>query len=245
VRQDPIIQQLLNKGRAVTLEAKSPGSRGPKTKKIDPEQLLDAAQEIFASEGIKGTSIRAIAKAAGCDPALLYYHFENKETIFTALLSRKFPLLLGDLQRITDPSDTRHTSDRLWEVLQTYHKHLVDDSGFRATIRGELVRGAEGVRDMLTQRISPVLQALSGLIQQGIQRGHLRSDLHPTLTVFYFVRMEFEILDLIPIMGQRFSQIEPRKLLPTAERTWFELFWRGIAREPQAALPFLNQGATE
>lgn len=217
-------------------------SRGPKAQRVNPEQLLDAAQEIFAREGIGGTSIRAIAKAAGCDPALIYYHFQNKEAMFTALLGRKFPLLLGDLQRITDPSDTRHTSERLWEVLQTYHKHLADDSGFRAIVRGELVHGAEGIRDMLAQRIIPVLQALSDLIRQGIQRGHLRPNLQPVFTMFYLVRMEFEILDLVPIMGQRFSQIEPQNLLPTAERTWFELFWRGVASNPEAPLPFLIQG---
>lgn len=218
-------------------------SRGPRAKKIDPEQLLDAAQEIFAKEGIKGTSLRAIANAAGCDPALIYYHFANKEAMFTALLGRKFPLLLGDVQRIADPSDARHTSERLWEVLQTYHKHLADDSGFRATISGELVRGAEGIRDMLAERIVPVLQALSNLIQQGIQRGHLRSDLQPIFTMFFLVRMEFEILDLVPIMGHRFSQIEPQNLVPVAERAWFELFWRGVASKPEAPLPFLDQGA--
>jgi AcrR family transcriptional regulator len=237
---DPKIQQSLNKDHLVKHETKS---RGPRAKKIDPEQLLSAAQEIFAKEGIQGSSLRAIAKAAGCDPALIYYHFENKEAVFTALLGRKFLLLLGDIQRIADPSDVRHTSERLWEILQTYHKHLADDSGFRAIISGELVRGAEGIKDLLAQRIAPVLQALSNLLQQGIQRGHLRPDLQPVFTMFILVRMEFEILDLVPVMGQRFGIVDIKGAIPLAERTWFEVFWRGVATDPQMPLPFLNQGA--
>jgi len=214
--------------------------RGPKAERIDPSRILEAAQRVFSQEGVQGTSIRAIAREAGCDPALIYYHFVNKEAMFTAVLGRKFPPLLGDLQRIADPSDTRHTAERLWKVLQTYHKHLADDAGFRATVQGELVRGAEGIRDLLAQRIVPVLQALSSLIQQGVERGDLRPGLHPVLTVFFMVRMEFEILDLVPIMGQFLGVVEAGKMIPLAERTWFELFWRGIAARPDDPLPFLN-----
>ena len=221
-----------------------PRPRGPKTQKIDPAQILGAAQALFSREGVQGASVRAIAREAGCDASLIYYHFENKEAIFTALLARKFPLLQQELERIADSADGRHTALRLWEVLQAYHSHLVDDAGFRAIVRGEIVRGAEGIQDLLTQRIAPVIQALSNLMQQGVQRGHIRPGLPPMLLVFFLVRLEFEILDLIPDMDQRLAAMPAEDALPLAERCWFEVFWRGIATHPEEPLPFHPQGAS-
>ena len=102
------------------------------------------------------------------------------------------------------------------------------------------MRGAEGTQVALTTQILPIFQALTDLIRQGIDRGQLRPDLNPMLAVFFFVRLEFEILDLIPVMAQRLCTLDPDEALPLAERTWFEVFWRGVAVHPEEALPFLN-----
>jgi AcrR family transcriptional regulator len=46
------------------------------------EAILAAAREAFADRGFDGTSIRAIATAAGVDPALVYHYFGTKEQLF-------------------------------------------------------------------------------------------------------------------------------------------------------------------
>lgn len=48
--------------------------------------ILQAASELFAARGFKGTSMRAIAAAAGVDVALLSHYFGNKEGLFRAAL---------------------------------------------------------------------------------------------------------------------------------------------------------------
>ena len=54
-----IIQRLLN---WTSMTAASPSkSRGPKPTKVDPDQLLDAAQAVFAEDGLRAASLRAIA----------------------------------------------------------------------------------------------------------------------------------------------------------------------------------------
>lgn len=219
---------------------KVPHSRGPKTVKIDPGHILDAAQRVFAREGIRGASIRAISREANCDPALIYYHFANKEAVFSSLLDRKFPALAQAITQIADAADDRHTAERLWDVLLVYRRLLLDDAGFRALIRGEIVIGTEGIKDAIAQRIHPVLHALSALFEQGIQRGHLRADLVPPLCSFFLVRPYVELLDMIPLMAQRIVGIPPGLILPLAECFWFELYWRGIAARPDEPLPFLQ-----
>jgi AcrR family transcriptional regulator len=215
-------------------------SRGPKAVKVDPEHILEAAERVFAREGLKGGSIRAIAREAGCDPALIYYHFENKEAVFTTMLDRKFPPLIQNLERLADPLDLRHTSERFWDALRTLHRHVGQDAGFRATVRGELTRGAEGVKDTIAQHVRPVFVALTSLFQQGVQRGHIRPEFPQPLGVFFFVRLYIEILDIVPVMALRIAHIPVEQALALAERSWFELYWRGISTRPEDPLPFLE-----
>lgn len=217
--------------------------RGPKPTPIHPDHILDAAQAVFARDGVRGASLRAIAREAGCDPALIYYHFEHKEALFLALLERRFPPLLRDMEALASPTDPRPSPVRIWEVMCLYHRHLRGDPGLRAMIRGEIVQGAEGVQDLIQTRVRPVLLAISHILEQGVTRGELRRDLHPLMTTFFLVRMQLEILDLIPIVLSRFTEAPTGDAVAVGMRTWFALYWRGIAQDPLAPLPALPDPA--
>lgn len=55
--------------------------------------ILDAAREVFATEGLEGASLRAIAAEAGYTPAALYFHFASKEAIYAELLGASLAAL--------------------------------------------------------------------------------------------------------------------------------------------------------
>lgn len=48
------------------------------------DRILDSARELFARNGIRNTSIRAVAAAAGVDSALVHHYFGTKEKLFAA-----------------------------------------------------------------------------------------------------------------------------------------------------------------
>jgi AcrR family transcriptional regulator len=50
------------------------------------ERILDSARELFARNGLKNTSIRAVAAAAGVDSALVHHYFGTKEQLFAAAI---------------------------------------------------------------------------------------------------------------------------------------------------------------
>jgi AcrR family transcriptional regulator len=50
------------------------------------ERILSNARELFARNGIDKTPIRAIAAAAGVDPALVHHYFGTKEQLFAAAI---------------------------------------------------------------------------------------------------------------------------------------------------------------
>lgn len=54
------------------------------------EAILEAASEALAASGFDGSSLRAIAAAAGVDPALLVYYYGSKEGLYRAVVDRRF-----------------------------------------------------------------------------------------------------------------------------------------------------------
>ena len=49
-------------------------------------RILDAARLLFVREGLRGTTLEAIARAAGIAKPTLYGYFSDKDAVFTALL---------------------------------------------------------------------------------------------------------------------------------------------------------------
>jgi AcrR family transcriptional regulator len=52
------------------------------------DRLLDAAEGLFCERGFKGTSIRDIAAAAGCNIASVNYYFGSKEKLYEEVWRR-------------------------------------------------------------------------------------------------------------------------------------------------------------
>lgn len=69
------------------VSAKEPGPRGPRGVGSDTRaDILTAARMSFADKGFAGTTIRAVAAAAGVDPALVHHYFGTKDDLFLAAL---------------------------------------------------------------------------------------------------------------------------------------------------------------
>ena len=57
------------------------------------DSILDAAEQLFARQGFTATTVKQIGKEAAVNPALLYYYYDSKETLYRAMLQR----ILGQL----------------------------------------------------------------------------------------------------------------------------------------------------
>ena len=67
----------------------SPGGRRP-GKPSARDDIIRAARETFAEEGYDGTSLRAVARAAGVDAALIHHYFDGKAGLFMAAMALPF-----------------------------------------------------------------------------------------------------------------------------------------------------------
>ena len=89
--------------------------------------ILDAARELFVSEGYARVSIRKIAERIEYSPAAIYGYFPSKDDIFFALAEEGFQLLGAPPERSgeRDPlQDLRHAFLRLYEFSKQHPQYF-------------------------------------------------------------------------------------------------------------------------
>src|SRR5215475_9852537 len=81
--------------------------------------ILDAARELFVSEGYRNVSIRKIAEKIEYSPAAIYGYFPSKDDIFYALAEEGFHLLHPDDSGSTLDAGLAHLGplDRIREIF--------------------------------------------------------------------------------------------------------------------------------
>ena len=68
-------------------------------------RVMDVAEDLFATQGYDGTSLRQIAQGAGIKEPGLYNHFTGKQSLYEAVLFRALnPMAEALAQHMNDAS---------------------------------------------------------------------------------------------------------------------------------------------
>jgi len=66
-------------------------SAGRRPGNVDTKgEIVDAAKRVFAAKGYDGASLRAVAREADVDPALVHHYFDGKASLFVAAMALPF-----------------------------------------------------------------------------------------------------------------------------------------------------------
>lgn len=146
------------------------------------ESILAAAERVFAKEGEAGLSIRRLAKKIDYSPAAIYKYFESKDDLVDELKDAFFERLLVQVHRIADKSTP--FPERMADCLSTYVKEgLSSPHHYAAAFVGTATdRGLDALDAGFTERSKgQAFHVLMGMVSEGIELGHFRSNLKPEL----------------------------------------------------------------
>ncbi|MDF0528518.1 TetR family transcriptional regulator [Tsukamurella sp. 8F] len=101
------------------------------------DDILAAAQELFAADGYDRVSIRAIAGKAGVDVALVSYYFGNKRGLFIAAMS--LPIDPGQVIGGAVRGDPGGRGERLVRTMLRVWDDPATADGIRAMFRSSAV----------------------------------------------------------------------------------------------------------
>src|SRR6478609_3737886 len=121
----------------------------PKYKRLDPaqrrEQMLDAANDLFAERGYEEVSVEDIARAAGVTRGLVHHYFGGRTQVYIALLERLDAMREGSLRQPEGRSARARVED-------TVSRWLDWTEANRATYLGTIAPG-EDVADPEVRRV--------------------------------------------------------------------------------------------
>lgn len=87
---------------ATALQSKAPGKTRAQKSFETSERILDVAEADFSRHGFDGVTLRAVAKKAKVDTALLHYYFDSKKGLFDAVFLRRAEVLNKDRMEAMD-----------------------------------------------------------------------------------------------------------------------------------------------
>jgi AcrR family transcriptional regulator len=150
------------------------------------ESILRAVGAVFAENGFRGTTTRALAEAAGVSEALLFKHFPNKEALYAAVhasfTGEREPNQFGELMAV-EPSTVA-----LIRIVHAFYSALLPSEGLDASSNQailarlmfrSLTEDGEFARSFLRRVGSRLIDKVEGCIAAAALAGDLDADLVP------------------------------------------------------------------
>lgn len=150
----------------------------PRTRiqKKNRQTILNAALEVFSSEGFRGATLDQIATASGLSKPNVLYYFASKEAIYTELLSGLLKTWLDPLRDI-DPD-----GDPVAEINAYVIRKLEMSRDYPRESRlfaNEIVQGAPRILDQIEGPLRQLVDDTCKNIQSWIDAGRIaRIDPH-------------------------------------------------------------------
>jgi TetR/AcrR family transcriptional repressor of mexJK operon len=118
-------------------EQRSGPGRPPGGSELKNAAIVAAALELFLRDGFERTSVDAIADRAGVSKRTIYNHYEDKRTLFVAVIHQTFAAMIDAVYAIID----EHLTD-VSDPAESLAGFAVDGAlfAFRAPERSALMR---------------------------------------------------------------------------------------------------------
>jgi AcrR family transcriptional regulator len=214
-----------------------PEERGPKFRRraeARPDEVLDAALELFIEKGFAATRVEDIARRAGLSKGAVYLYFPSKEAVLEGLVRRAIiPIADTALEALKNyEGDPRVV---ITMVIKMLGQRFADPRMVavpRVVFREVL--GFPHLAEMYrTEVLDKVIPVATGLIRRGVEQGYLRQ-VDPELTIRSIVGplmlhlVLAEVFGMQPEGGLQFDKLVDNHLTilfdglsaPPSAKTW-------------------------
>ena len=145
----------------------TPGGSPPR------ERILGAAAELFAERGFGGTGVDEIARRAGVNKAMLYYHVGDKEALYSAVL---FETVSAVLRHVTEEvAAARHPREKLRAIPAGFLAAARERPGLPRLMLAETADGGKHLSADALATMARVIGTTRSVLEEGQKEGVFRS----------------------------------------------------------------------
>lgn len=185
-------------------------------KEVRPQQLLDAALQLFVEKGFAATRSEEVAHLAGVSKGTLYLYYPSKEELFKAVVRQNITKLIGEAGEIVAGFDGS-TSDLLLRLFDVWWDRVADCDvgGLHKVVLSEVRNFPELAQFYADEVIVPAHQLFEGVVQRGIDRGEFRPVdtalvAHAVMAPMIFLMLHKHSFGACPVQG---ADVDPKATL--------------------------------
>ncbi len=142
------------------------------------EDILREAEKVFTEKGYVETKMTDISDRLNISRGPLYYHYKNKNELFTATVEYHISGMLRDVEKLFDPSRGK----KMYEIFMEDLRHRLESLDFSTCAHFALLNGGTEMKkaqriwdESLSKTYEVKLQAL----RAAQKRGELRDGVTP------------------------------------------------------------------
>lgn len=133
---------------------------------------MDAAAAAFMETGFAGARVDQIARRAGVNKAMIYYHFRSKRGLYQAVLLRLFRDVLEGVGRLArDEADPRR---RLIAFYAGVARVFAERRALPLVMLREVLSGGQGMAPETARVLAGILAFVRDAVAEGARDGSLR-----------------------------------------------------------------------
>jgi AcrR family transcriptional regulator len=163
------------------------------------EEIVDAAVELFASRGSRGTSMLEIAKRVGMSHVGVLHHFATKEELLRAVVARREERTDSLMRDSTSLASEALADDDFMNRYVSGEGEFLEPEVYTRLIvvlRGESLHAGDPLHSHFDSRSQQTRAFLAAGIRAGQVRGKLRTDIDPDIKaaemLAFFMGLETE-----------------------------------------------------
>lgn len=176
----------------------------PRSSRSTRQQILNAASREFADRGFSGARVDEIARHAGVNKAMLYYHVGNKQDLYTAVLTRNFDRL--DEAMVGAVTSNGPLPDRLRTIIAGIARALKANPDHPRIVLREIASGGAHLEPEVLGRLVRILGVVREVLGDGVRSKEFRAT-DPVMTHLALVGASL-ILNAVTPLADRFSEID-------------------------------------
>lgn len=196
-------------------------------KETRPQELLDAALELFVEKGFAATRSEEVAHRAGVSKGTLYLYYPSKEELFKAVVRQKLSNLIAEGQDLVG-SFAGSTSELLRTLMEIWWERFgaTPAAGIHKVVIAEVRNFPDLAQFYTDEVILPADRLFSSAVERGVARGEFRplpvhEVAHALMAPMIFLALHRHSFGACPVHG---VELDPVAIL----RTQLDLVLRGL-----------------
>lgn len=138
-------------------------------------EIIATARQLFTQSGYAAVSLGQIADEVGVTKSALYNHFPSKEALYAEVVCSLMASIAEAIGRVADAPLS--TGERLLEIAGHALVRIPVRSRIDEMMRDVAEHLSAAERELVTQAHRQMLDAMTAVMQRGIEAGELRADL--------------------------------------------------------------------